>query len=115
MPRVTVRGYASFGDILGPKDLDVSTDAETVSQLIDFLAKRHSPSFQETLLDPETGKVMKGNKVLVNGRDIDFLQGLGTKIKTGDRVVFFPPVGGGGLVRTYFPRAGSVSLSPTPI
>jgi len=95
MPRITVRGYATFGDILGSRDLDVSTDAETVSQLIDFLTERFSSNFREALLDSATGDVMKGNKILVNGRDIDFLQGLATRLKDGDRVVFFPPVGGG--------------------
>jgi len=95
MPRITVRGYASFGDILGSKDLDMSTDAETISQLIDYLTKTTSSDFRGALLDPATGEVAKGNKVLVNGRDIDFLQGLATKLRDRDRVVFFPPVGGG--------------------
>jgi len=95
MPRITVRGYASFGDILGAKDLDISTNAETVSQLIGYLTEKLSPDFSGALLDEATGEVMKGNKVLVNGRDIDFLQGLATRLGDGDRVVFFPPVGGG--------------------
>jgi molybdopterin synthase sulfur carrier subunit len=95
MPRVTVRGYASFGDILGSRDLEISTDAETVSQLLDFLTERFNSDFRGAILDPTTGDVMKGNKILVNGRDIDFLQRLATRLKDGDRVVFFPPVGGG--------------------
>jgi molybdopterin converting factor small subunit len=34
-------------------------------------------------------------KLLVNGRDIDFLNRLETKLKEGDEVALFPPVGGG--------------------
>jgi len=71
------------------------TDAETVSHLIDFLTEKFTISFRSALLDAETGEVTKGNKILVNGRDIDFLRGLATRLKDGDRIVFFPPVGGG--------------------
>ena len=95
MPRITVRGYASFGDILGAKDLDISSNAETISQLIDYLTEKFSPDFRGALLDSATGEVKKGNKVLINGRYIDFLQGLATRLRDGDRVVFFPAVGGG--------------------
>jgi len=76
-------------------DLEIATDAETISQLLDFLVEKFGPDLRNALLDPETGEVMKGNKVMVNGRDIDFLQGSATRLKDGDRVVFFPPVGGG--------------------
>jgi molybdopterin synthase sulfur carrier subunit len=95
MPKVTVRGYASFVELLGPSDFEVDSDAETVGSLIGFLAERFNPRLRELLLDSATRGVLKGNKILVNGRDVDFLQGLETRIKDGDRIVLFPPTGGG--------------------
>jgi len=95
MPKIFVRGYASLRELLGSRDLEIVTDAETVGLLIDFLAERFGSNLREMLLDPATKNILKGNKVLVNGRDVDFLQGLTTKLKDGDRVVLFPPSGGG--------------------
>ncbi len=47
------------------------------------------------------GRLLHGDKlsedlvVLVNGRNIDFLEGAETRLRDGDRVAFFPPAGGG--------------------
>jgi molybdopterin synthase sulfur carrier subunit len=95
MVRVIVRGYASFREVLGREDLEIVTDAGTVRQLVEYLTEKYGNSFASALLDSASGDVLRGNKVLVNGRDIDFLQGLTTRLKDDDRVVFFPPVGGG--------------------
>jgi molybdopterin converting factor small subunit len=49
--------------------------------------------FREAIFDD--GKVRKFFKILHNGRDIDFEQGLKTKLESEDVVAIFPPVGGG--------------------
>ena len=95
MVRVRVRGFAVFGDIFGSEELEISTDAETIAQLIAHLGRRIGKELESALLDRATGEIQRGNKVLVNGRDVESLQGLTTRLEDGDRVVFFPPVGGG--------------------
>jgi molybdopterin synthase sulfur carrier subunit len=95
MVMVRVRGFAVFGDILGSEELEISTGAETIAELIAYLGRRIGKELEDALLDRDTGEIQRGNKVLVNGRDVEFLQGLATRLRDGDRVVFFPPVGGG--------------------
>ncbi|MDI6904502.1 MAG: MoaD family protein [Candidatus Bathyarchaeia archaeon] len=95
MPKLTIRSFATLGELLPSKNMEVSTSATTVQQLIDFIAKEYNPRFKEQIIDPKTGKVHGLYKIFVNGRDIDFVDRLETKLKDGDNVAFFPPVGGG--------------------
>jgi molybdopterin synthase sulfur carrier subunit len=95
MPKLTFRAFATLGELLPSKNMGVSTSATTVKELIDFIAKEYNPKFKEQIINPKTGKVHAFYKILVNGRDIEFLNGLETKLKEGDTVTIFPPVGGG--------------------
>jgi molybdopterin synthase sulfur carrier subunit len=95
MPTVKVRAFATLSEFLGSKTLDVSTSATTIRELIDFIGEKYNPRFKLLLIDPETREVRRFYKIFVNGRDIDFLDKMRTKLKSGDVVVFFPPVGGG--------------------
>jgi len=95
LPKVEVRVYATFRELFPSNTLKISTEARDVRELIDFLTGEYSSGFRERLLDKETGRLRPYNKILVNGRDIDFLDYLKTELRDGDSVVFFPPAGGG--------------------
>jgi molybdopterin converting factor small subunit len=41
------------------------------------------------------GKLKTGIAILVNGRNINFLQGLNTSLVPGDKVTIIPPAAGG--------------------
>ena len=95
MVKVTVHVYATLGELFESKHIELCTPARTVKELIDFLSAQYNPQFKELLIDANTGCVRRSHKILVNGRDIDFLDKLDTRILDGDGVAFFPPVGGG--------------------
>jgi len=95
MPTVTVRIFATLRELLGRKTLDMDAPVEDIEGLIRFIADRFQPSFKDALIDPKACQIRKGFSILVNGRDIEFLEGLRTKLKDGDTIALFPPVGGG--------------------
>ena len=72
----------------------VEVDASTVGQLITTLVTRYGEGFSQELTTAE-GNLRTGVAVLINGRNVDFLQGLNTPLNPGDRVTIIPPVAGG--------------------
>ena len=58
------------------------------------LSKKYGKEFTEYLYD-EKGEVQNYIQILINGMGIKALQGSKTKLKEGDTVAIFPPVGGG--------------------
>ncbi|MEM3027956.1 MAG: ubiquitin-like small modifier protein 1 [Candidatus Bathyarchaeia archaeon] len=94
MPSLKVRVFATLRDLLGTKGIEIKDSVGDVEALINYIADRFQPSFKNALLDEE-GRVRKGFSILVNGREITFLKGLGTELKDGDIIAIFPPVAGG--------------------
>jgi len=64
----------------------------TVMDLLRHL-DREAPGLLEEVV--EDGRVREGYKVMINGRDVDFLGGLGIELEDGWEIHIFPPVAGG--------------------
>jgi molybdopterin synthase sulfur carrier subunit len=64
--------------------------------LLKTLAKKFGNAFQKQVLVNEDA-LSPYVKVLVNGMDIESLNGMETKLKDGDEVAIIPPVAGGRL------------------
>jgi len=93
---VKVRVFATFRDIVGIKETDFQLPSSvTVRLLVQTLSDKYSHGKLEQEVFDKSGKVQKYVKILVNGRDIDFLDGPSTQLNDGDIVAMFPPVGGG--------------------
>jgi len=94
--KVTVRFFTTLREIVGKGEekYEVKVTDLTVSELLKRLEEKYGKPFQEYVYD-EKGEVKGYLQLLVNGRSITTLQGMGTKLKEGDTLAIIPPVGGG--------------------
>jgi molybdopterin synthase sulfur carrier subunit len=92
--KVQVKFLASLYDVTKVLKTEIELpDNATVIDLIRTIDKAVSPNFSSVILDD--GKLKDQYVVLINGRSIDFLHGLETRLNNGDEVTFLPPAGGG--------------------
>ena len=91
--KITVRVFGDLVQTLGRNhNLDLS-EGSTVSTLTTHIAHKAGLKRQSYL-----GKYKVGGgdlAVLVNGRNIDLLNGVKTTLRDGDEVVILPPAAGG--------------------
>jgi len=93
--KVQVKFFTTLREITGKKEEEVeSSSTITVKELLTQLSKKYGREFTNYVYD-EKGDVRTHIQILINGRGIDVFQGLETKLREGDTVAIFPPVGGG--------------------
>ncbi|MFX0054600.1 MAG: ubiquitin-like small modifier protein 1 [Promethearchaeota archaeon] len=94
MMKVTVKFYATLRDLIGKKEpIDVELEkGATISKLLDELYL--DSGIKETMI-AEDQKVKPDITILINGREIKFLNGIETKLSSGDEISIFPLVAGG--------------------
>jgi MoaD family protein len=64
---------------------------ETMDILLMRLSRRH-PQVVEAILDPTTGELRAYFDILLNGRPIQQIRGIHTKLKHKDEIAISPPV-----------------------
>ncbi len=88
-----IRLYATLRDLAQASFIDLDVAGPLPAGMLLHQVTIDCPSLASKLWagDRLSGQV----KVLVNGRALDFLDGLETIIQPGDILSLFPPVGGG--------------------
>jgi molybdopterin synthase sulfur carrier subunit len=91
--KVKIRLFATFREVFNSNEIELRLrTAGTIKNLLEVLC--NSNERRQELLD-RSGDLKPYIKVLKNGRNIDFLGGMDTRLADGDVVAIFPPVGGG--------------------
>jgi molybdopterin synthase sulfur carrier subunit len=93
--KVEVKFFTSLREITGKKVDEIQLqNVITVEELLTLLSEKYGKKFREYIYNKK-GKVQDFLSFLVNGKNINFLQGFDTELKQGDIIAIIPPVGGG--------------------
>ena len=93
--KVEVRFFTSLREITGYKvNKILLQNSSTVEELLTLLSEKHGKNFREYIYNKK-GEVQGFLSFLVNGKNINIMQGFDTKLKEDDVVAILPPVGGG--------------------
>jgi molybdopterin synthase sulfur carrier subunit len=91
--KVTVRVFGELVKILGKRHVLELEEGATVGYLSNLMAQNAGIKRRGYL---GNFKVAGGDlAVLVNGKSIQLLEGVGTTLYDGDEVIFLPPAAGG--------------------
>ncbi|MHA1317707.1 MAG: MoaD family protein [Candidatus Heimdallarchaeaceae archaeon] len=92
LPSITVLFYSKIKQLIGQRKMDLNSDSiEDLLQKLFSLFGRCL--FDELMLDE--GVIKPQWRIIVNGRNINLLHGLSTKLKDGDLVAIVPAIAGG--------------------
>jgi len=92
---VKVKFFTSLREITGKKtDEILLQNTVTVKELLTLLSDKYGKPFKEYVYNRK-GDVQDFLSFLVNGKNINVLEGFDTKLKQGDVIAILPPVGEG--------------------
>ena len=96
MSRVRLKYSGPMTSITSSRQEDIVLEDERKAIVADVLAQlcdRYGPAMQEALSGESAPE--HRCRIFLNGRGIQFLDGLDTTVRDGDRLAFLFPLGGG--------------------
>lgn len=98
MITVTMKVAAGFEKLLngktGEQQITVAEDS-TLRELLDILIDQFGKDFRQAVYQDKQEELRRGLRLILNGRDIAVLGGLGAKLRDGDRISLLPVISGG--------------------
>jgi molybdopterin synthase sulfur carrier subunit len=93
--RIKVYTVLALEEILGQREFEISIRCRsTVKDLIFWMIKTIGDK-RSSLFYPESNRLLPQIRLMVNGRDIEFLNGMETVLQDGDEFMMIPFVAGG--------------------
>lgn len=91
---VKVKFFATFREATNEKEVEM--EAHDIEELLRKLVDKYGKKFEGHIFENPTELYLRDYvKILVNGKSIEFLDTLKTRLDDNDTVAIFPPVGGG--------------------
>ncbi|MCS7131500.1 MAG: MoaD family protein [Hadesarchaea archaeon] len=93
--RITIKLFATLREAAGQRLLvEEVPDGSSLGDVVRRICGRLGPEFRKQVLD-EHGEPLERVRILLNGHNAIFLGGFAARLKDGDEIAMFPPVGGG--------------------
>lgn len=95
---VTAKGLADLGKLIGGRRGELTIilpPGSTLHELLAALIERCGPALARRIFQQDGLTIRKDVRLLLNGRDIAFLNGLATELQEGDHFSMIPPLAGG--------------------
>jgi molybdopterin converting factor small subunit len=92
---VKVRLLGVLRGAVGRRQLSIKLERPTVEDVVLAVAKVLKTEDRGLLIDPELNDPRSSVLILLNGQEINVLNGLSTKISENDEVTFIPVAHGG--------------------
>jgi molybdopterin synthase sulfur carrier subunit len=93
---ITIRTIIGLKKILGKDVIEFPIpEGTTVKALLALMVDTWGAQLAAYFSDAEQDRPLPKIRILVNGRDIGFLNGMETELRDGDVVLMLPLVGGG--------------------
>jgi len=94
--QIQVRGYLTYRELLGTRQVEISAQPATLRDCLHVLEDEIGEGFRAQVLDVESGGVQQHVALLLNGQHYRHLEaGLDTLVQDGDQLAIFPPIAGG--------------------
>lgn len=92
---IKVRLLGVFRSLAGKDQVQLKLEHATIGDVIKALAESLPVDAQRMLIDPDLNDPRPNALILLNGREINVLEGLETKVSDGDEVTLIPVAHGG--------------------
>ena len=94
--KVKVHTILTLQEVIGQREAEIDLPQGTILKaLLSHMVGAWGERLSQRLFKEGTEELLPRIRVMVNGRDMQFVQGLETVLQDGDEVHLFPPVSGG--------------------
>jgi molybdopterin synthase sulfur carrier subunit len=91
--KIIIKAFADYREIIGKEVELVLPEGTTIGALLSDICERY-PELRRQMFT-QTGELKEFINIFINGRNIAFLDNMGTLLVDGDVIALFPPVAGG--------------------